>query len=111
MNKTHFAGNDSICVTTQISNNGQYDGEEVVQCYVSSPEWEKEGLKEKLVDFKRIFIKKGETKSVNFNISKNDLLRWDSNNKGWRTAANKYKVSVVAHSAMDNSSTFSYNKK
>lgn len=74
-------------------------------------EWEKEGLKEKLVDFKRIFIKKGETKSVNFNISKNDLLRWDSNNKGWRTTANKYKVSVVAHSAMDNSSTFSYNKK
>ena len=111
VNKTHFAGNDSICVTTQISNNGQYDGEEVVQCYVSSPEWEKEGLKEKLVDFKRIFIKKGETKSVNFNISKNDLLRWDSNNKGWRTTANKYKVSVVAHSAMDNSSTFSYNKK
>lgn len=34
VNKTHFAGNDSICVTTQISNNGQYDGEEIGRAHV-----------------------------------------------------------------------------
>lgn len=71
----------------------------------------KRGTKREISRFQTNIHKKGETKSVNFNISKNDLLRWDSNNKGWRTTANKYKVSVVAHSAMDNSSTFSYNKK
>ena len=65
----------SIVVWTDVTNSGNYDGEEVVQCYLSSPDWKAQGLKQKLVGYQRVFLKKGETKRVEFCVKEEQLKR------------------------------------
>ncbi len=108
LNKNNFSDKDTLSVTIRISNTGRFDGEEIVQCYLSSPDWEKEKLKQKLVGFKRVFLKKGETKELCFTLSKEDLLRWDTGEKDWRVVSDKYEVSVVPHSGITNPISFRY---
>lgn len=100
---------DTLKATVKISNDGQYDGEEVVQCYISSPEWLKGGLKKKLVAYKRIFLKKGQSKNVVFDIPAKDFARWDINEHKWEVKSGDYNISVTPNSATDNSSSFTVN--
>jgi beta-glucosidase len=65
---------ETIKLTTTINNYGDWDGEEVVQCYVSFPATNT-GLTpiRALKGFQRISLKKGETKDVVFNLNPQDL--------------------------------------
>lgn len=108
VNKNSFSGEEVLLVTARVSNTGQFDGEEVVQCYLSSHEWEQEKLKQKLVGFKRVFLKKGETKEIQFTLSKEDLLRWNITKKDWEAMSGTYEVSVVPHSGIKNKIPFHY---
>ena len=108
ISKTAYSGGEDIQVTVSVTNSGQYDGEEVVQCYLSSPNWEKDGLNQKLAGFQRVFLKKGETKEVRFALSKEDLLRWDINKKDWNIVTDSYEISVAPHSGLKNATSFKY---
>jgi beta-glucosidase len=111
VNKLRFSGNEHVVATVKVSNTGDYDGEEVVQCYLSSPDWEKGGLTKKLVGYKRVFIKKGETKPVEFTLSKECFLRWNIQKKDWRLTTHHYAISIVAHSGLKNPVSFYYSDK
>jgi beta-glucosidase len=87
----------------KITNKGKYDGEEVAQCYVSSPLWKTGGLKQKLVGFNRIFLKKGESGVLEFKIPVSELNRWDAEQHRWNLQPGKYHVSIVPHSGIKNS--------
>lgn len=106
IDKSLFISEEKLMAKVYVTNNGAYDGEEIVQCYLSSPEWEKEGLKQKLIGFKRVFIKRGESKEVEFIVSKEDLLRWNMEKKKWDAKASDYEVSVAPHSGVKNSVSF-----
>ena len=82
------------------------DGEEVVQCYLSAPDWIKSGLKQRLAKYQRVFIRKGETKRVTFELFGEDLLRWNIDKKCWDTQSGEYIASVVPHSGVSNSVSF-----
>lgn len=43
MKKNKIKDGEPIIVTTEITNTGERDGEEIVQCYLSSPDWENMG--------------------------------------------------------------------
>lgn len=61
---------DDYKTSVTVSNTGKIDSEEVVQLYISSP---LAGAKDPIYDlkaFKRVFIKAGETKTINFDLSK-----------------------------------------
>jgi beta-glucosidase len=71
--------NEHTKVWVKVKNTGDYDGQEVVQMYirddissVSRPILELKG-------FKKIFLKKGETKTVEFDISPEELRFFDRN--------------------------------
>ena len=73
MDKTELSGNDSIKASVLVKNSGAYDGEEVVQLFlrdifasVTRPVMELKG-------FKKIFLKKGEEKLVEFYITRKML--------------------------------------
>ncbi|TDO19722.1 beta-glucosidase BglX [Pedobacter duraquae] len=65
--------NGKLQATVTVTNTGQYDGEEVVQLYIQDIYGSITRPVKELKGFKKIFLKKGETKTVTFNIGVNDL--------------------------------------
>jgi beta-glucosidase len=68
-----------IKASARVSNTGKMDGEEVVQLYVAAAN-EKQ-LVRSLKGFKRIFLKAGESKTVEFTLTPDDLSTLDANGK------------------------------
>ena len=62
-----------IEVKVKVSNKGDYDGQEVVQLYLRDMVGSTTRPVKELKDFRKIMIKKGETKEVSFTIDINDL--------------------------------------
>lgn len=63
---------EKITAYVRVTNNGDRDGEEVVQLYVSAPEADSSMVRS-LKGFKRLFLKKGESKAVSFTLTPADL--------------------------------------
>lgn len=62
----------SLNVSTTVTNTGGFDGEEVVQLYVSHPGVEGAPLNA-LKGFQRIYLRRGETKKVSFSLTAEDM--------------------------------------
>ena len=62
-----------LAVTVNIENTGNYDGEEVVQLYVRDLFGCVVRPVKELKGFQKVFLKKGESKSLTFSITSNDL--------------------------------------
>lgn len=62
-----------VKVTVDVKNSGQVDGEEVVQIYVSNKTAKSIVPNVALKGFQRIFLKKGEQKSVTFTLTPEDF--------------------------------------
>ena len=99
---------DKVEVSTEIRNTGKYAGEEVVQCYLSSPTWQKQGLKQKLVGYQRVSLKPGQAKTVKFCIQEEQLKRWNKDKDEWGLNGNQYNLSVVPCSNQQNAVSFTY---
>lgn len=70
---------DRITVSVDIRNTGVYDGDEVVQVYMRTPESpaSMQRAVKRLKGFKRVTIPAGQTKTVNIDIDCADLWFWD----------------------------------
>ncbi len=69
-----------ITLTADVKNVGGMDGEEVVQLYISNKTTKVAVPINALKGFKRIFIKRGEQKTVNFTLSPEDFSVYNSDN-------------------------------
>lgn len=78
---TALKGNQTLRVTIPITNTGAYDGEEVVQLYIRDLVATAVRPVKELKGFQKIFIKKGETKKVIFNITTESLKFYNSDLK------------------------------
>ena len=68
-------------VSISVKNTGEKEGEEVVQLYVSGGVNGMEAPVRQLKGFQRIFLKKGESKTVSFNLLPGDISLMDENGK------------------------------
>lgn len=77
--KSKFTSSDSITVSIDIENTGNYDGKEIIQLYIR--DWVGSITRPvlELKDFRKVYIKKGDKKSVAFTISASDLKFYNSN--------------------------------
>ncbi|MDO9551875.1 beta-glucosidase BglX [Rhodonellum sp.] len=66
-------GNQSIKASISVSNMGKYDGAEVVQLYIRDVVGSITRPVKELKGFQKIFLKAGETKTVTFDITPEDL--------------------------------------
>ena len=73
LNKTNLKGNETLLATVNVTNTGKFEGEEVVQLYVSDPVASISRSVKELKNFKKISLKPGETKEVSFTITTDDL--------------------------------------
>jgi len=67
------AGNTSIEASVTLTNNGKYDGAEVVQLYIRDLVGSNTRPVKELKGFQKIYLKAGESKKVTFSISQEDL--------------------------------------
>lgn len=70
---------EKVVVTAEISNSGERDGDEVIQLYITHPNGGENAPIRALKGFKRLHIKAGETKLVEFTLSPQDLALTDQN--------------------------------
>ena len=73
--------NEIVSVTVSVTNTGNYDGDEVVQMYIRDQVSSVTRPVKELKGYKRIFLKKGDTKEVFFDIDKSPLAFYDINMK------------------------------
>lgn len=66
-------GNQTVQASVTVTNSGNYDGAEVVQLYIRDMVGSITRPVKELKGFQKVFLKKGESKKVTFNISPEDL--------------------------------------
>jgi len=71
----------NIMVSVKVTNTGNKDGEEVVQLYVTNQEKSIRSAIKALKGFQRIFLNAGESKTVYFNLTADDLSVTDENGR------------------------------
>ncbi|MFH6948029.1 glycoside hydrolase family 3 N-terminal domain-containing protein [Flavobacterium sp. FlaQc-51] len=64
-------------VSIDVKNTGKFDGDEVVQLYINDVYSSVTTPRKTLKGFKRLFIKKGETKKVEFTLTPDELSLWN----------------------------------
>uniref|UniRef100_UPI00404B21A0 beta-glucosidase BglX n=2 Tax=Flavobacterium sp. TaxID=239 RepID=UPI00404B21A0 len=78
VSKASFSESESITISVDVTNTGNFDGKEVVQLYIRDLVGSITRPVKELKGFEKIFLKKGETKTVSFTISQEDLKFYNS---------------------------------
>ena len=78
LNKTQLSGNDQLTASITLTNNGKYDGNEVVQLYIRDMVGSVARPVKELKGFQKVFLKAGESKKVSFTITPEDLKFYNS---------------------------------
>ena len=97
LTKNEMKAKEKITATITITNSGDYDGEEVVQMYIADPMASIAQPVKKLKGFQKIFLKKGESKQVNFIITEEELKFYNSDLK-WTAEPGDFKVQIGTNS-------------
>jgi beta-glucosidase len=92
------AADGSVAVSIDVKNSGKLDGDEVVQLYVAFPGSKVERPIKQLKGFNRIFIPKGEKRTVNFTLTSEDLSYWSTKEKRFVVEPGTVKVMLGASS-------------
>ena len=71
----------SVKVGARVTNTGKVAGDEVVQLYVRSPKGSGDRRRHHLEGFSRVTLKPGETKSVVFTLTKEQLMQFGMDGK------------------------------
>ena len=79
LSKSVLNSDEIVSVSVSVTNTGNYDGDEVVQMYIRDKVSSVTRPVKELKGYQRIFLKKGETKKVDFKINKETLAFYDIN--------------------------------
>ena len=93
INKTAFAKGEPVQVSVEITNSGNYDGKEVVQLYIHDETASLARPVKELKGFELINLKKGETKTITFTLTDEELGFFD-NDGNYLVEAGIFKIMV-----------------
>ena len=79
LSNTTLNAEDKIIVTTEITNTGEVDGEEIAQLYIRDNVSSVTRPVKELKGYQRVFLKAGETKKIKFTINSESLAFYDIN--------------------------------
>lgn len=77
LSSNNLKGNQTLNISVNVTNSGNYDGEEVVQLYIRDLFGKVVRPVKELKGFQKVFIKKGETKTINFTLTPENLKFFD----------------------------------
>lgn len=88
LSSTDLKGNQTLIISVNVANTGKYDGEEVVQFYIRDLFGKVVRPVKELKGFQKVFIKKGETKTITFTLTPENLKFYDDElNFDWESGA------------------------
>lgn len=88
---------DTLTFSVTIKNTGAMDGDEVAQVYIQYPNLERMPIKE-LKAFKRVFVEKENSKTIQFKIPLQELQKWDLQHHIWKLYPGDYSILVGSSS-------------
>lgn len=100
ISKSAITPEDRITISVDVTNTGDYDGDEVVQVYMTTPDSPAELDRpiKRLKGFKRVSIPMGQTKTVCIDIDCADLWFWDIENNRMTYDSGRYAFEVGSSS-------------
>ncbi len=93
LSQTKITKNEKLQVTCKLSNTGQYAGAEVVQLYIHDLVASVTRPIKELKDFKKIYLKPGESREVTFTVDKEELSFYDQQ-MHWGTEPGDFKLMI-----------------
>ena len=97
--RKHLSEDQTVNVSFNISNTGNFDSDEVAQLYISFPDSEVERPVKALKGFKRIYIKQGEKVNVTIPMKASDITYWDDDSDSFVLEPGNIKIFIGASSA------------
>ncbi|SEW42055.1 glycoside hydrolase family 3 N-terminal domain-containing protein [Chitinophaga arvensicola] len=88
-----YRSKDTIRVSVDVKNAGAFDGDEVVQAYITYPDMERMPVKE-LKAFARVQTVKGQASAVQLEIPVTELQKWDLQQHTWKLYKGVYKINI-----------------
>ena len=93
-----------MSVSVTISNSGNYDGHEIAQLYVHDKVGSLTRPVKELKGFKKIFLKKGESKTVKFQLTIDDLKFF--NGQEYTVEAGEFNIAIAGNSDISFTNSF-----
>ena len=85
-------GDDTVTFTVSVKNTGSVDAYEVVQLYAVGPNAALANRADKqMAGFEKVFVKAGETVTVNVTVDMSDLAVWDTDSECFTVETGAYK--------------------
>lgn len=103
---TVYSARDTIHLSLLVRNSGRFNGDDVVQCYISYPDLPGMPIRE-LKGFKRISLGRGKEGILDFTLPVHKLKKWDSENSRWKVYPGKYTIGLGGNS-LDQPLKFSF---
>lgn len=91
--------NDSVTVKVNVKNTGDFDGKEIVQLYVGERSTKIARPVKELKGFKKIELKKGEEKTVEFTLDRRSFAYWNERCGSWSVDSGKFGIFAGAASS------------
>lgn len=93
-----FTDENSVEIKINVTNQGTRDGKEIVQLYVKLPVIDQLRPVKELRQFQKIDLAAGESKTVSFTVTADDLSAYDTENEDWNAYSGDYEFMVGASS-------------
>jgi beta-glucosidase len=106
LDKNEITSGQNVNVSVTVANTGKFNGEEVVQLYIRDLVGSVTRPVKELKGFQKIYLEKGESKTVTFTIDE-DMLAFYRKDMSFGTEPGEFDVFVGGSSAVDNSVKFS----
>ena len=98
--KAEYKGNEPVKFSVDVTNTGDRNGAAVVEVYVADKKSKVERPAKELKEFAKVYLKKGETKTVSFELQKDAFEYWGPQTKAWTLEAGDFDI-LVGESACD----------
>lgn len=97
--KKEYGKDETIKVLVTVTNKGKVDGAESVQIYASQSKPSVERPEKELKAFKKVFLKAGETQTVELTVPVKDLAFFDDKAHAWTVESDQFTLHCAASSA------------
>ena len=94
-----LGSSDTVIVSVDVTNTGRRPGDEVAQLYVRHLGSRVERPNEDLRGFRRVTLKPGETRTIEFSLPASSLAYWNPDGHRWVVEAEPVEIDVGASSA------------
>jgi beta-glucosidase len=107
-NKTQLLAGDTLQIKISVKNSGKFDGEEVVQLYITPPPTGLENVIKELKGFQRVFIPSGATKEIIFSITGKDLKSFNEITHTYSVEPGEYLIGIGGSSEVRSIGRFTW---